>query len=103
MRMGSADRVLADYVVGMLVLANFACARHAGFGLLLRAAQPIRVLSAHTFTLYLSHSIVICAWQALFTFRRGDPAVLLGLALAIALFAAALQPLTEGLQRRLRR
>jgi peptidoglycan/LPS O-acetylase OafA/YrhL len=103
MRMGSADRVLADYTVGMLVLANFACARHAGFGLLLRAARPIRVLSAHTFTLYLSHSVVICAWQALFTFRRGDPAVLLGLALAIALFAAALQPLTEGLQRRLRR
>jgi peptidoglycan/LPS O-acetylase OafA/YrhL len=103
MRMGSADRVLADYIVGMLVLANFACARHAGFGLLLRAAQPIRVLSAHTFTLYLSHSIVICGWQALGSFRRGDPAVLLGLALSIMLAAAVLQPLTEYLQRRLRR
>ncbi|MFC5548500.1 acyltransferase family protein [Massilia aerilata] len=103
MRMGSADRVLADYLVGMLVLANFACARHAGFGLLLRAARPIRVLSAHTFILYLSHSIVICACQALITFRRGDPAVLLGLALAIILAAAVLQPFTEVLQRRLRR
>jgi len=103
MRMGSADRVLADYAVGLLVLMNFACARHAGFGLLARAARPIRFASKHTFTLYLSHSIVICAWQALVTFRRGDPAVLLGLALAIMLVAAALQPLTEALQRRLRR
>jgi peptidoglycan/LPS O-acetylase OafA/YrhL len=103
LRMGSADRVLADYIVGVLVLANFACARHAGFSLLPRAARPIRFLSAHTFTLYLSHSLVICAWQALVPFRRGDPAVLLGLALAIMLAAAALQPLTEGLQRGLRR
>jgi peptidoglycan/LPS O-acetylase OafA/YrhL len=103
MRMGSADRVLADYAVGLLVLMNFACARHAGFGLLARAARPIRFASKHTFTLYLSHTIVICAWQSLVVFRRGDPAVLLGLALAIALVAAALQPLTEALQRRLRR
>jgi peptidoglycan/LPS O-acetylase OafA/YrhL len=102
-RMGSADRVLADYIVGVLVLANFACARHAGFSLLPRAARPIRFLAAHTFTLYLSHSVVICAWQALVTFRRGDPAALLGLALAVVATAAALQPLTEGLQRRLRR
>ncbi|MGJ7918088.1 acyltransferase family protein [Massilia sp. LXY-6] len=103
LRMGSADRVLADYAVGLLVLMNFACARHAGFDLLGRAARPIRRVSAHTFTLYLSHSLVICAWQALVTFRRGDPAVLLGLALAIVLVAAALQPLTEALQRLLRR
>jgi peptidoglycan/LPS O-acetylase OafA/YrhL len=103
LRMGSADRVLADYLVGMLVLVNFACARHAGFGQLLQAARPIRFVSAHTFTLYLSHSIVICAWQALVVFRRGDPAVLLGLTLAIAATAAVLQPLTESLQRLLRR
>lgn len=64
LRMGSADRVLADYIVGVLVLANFACARHAGFDLLPRAKRLIRFLSAHTFTLYLSHSLVICCWQA---------------------------------------
>jgi len=103
LRMGSADRVLADYIVGVLVLANFACARHAGFSLLPRAGRAIRVLSAHTFTLYLSHSLVICGWQAFVPFRRGDPAVLLGLALAVVAVAAALQPLTEGLRRRLRR
>lgn len=101
-RMGSADRVLADYAVGLLVLMNFACARHAGFGLLARAARPVRFLSAHTFTLYLSHSLVICAWQALVVFRRGDPAVLAGLALAILAVAGALQPLTDLLYKRLR-
>jgi peptidoglycan/LPS O-acetylase OafA/YrhL len=103
LRMGSADRVLADYAVGLMVLMNFACARHAGFGLLARAARPIRFASRHTFTLYLSHSLVICGWQALVTFRRGDPSVMLELALAIVLVAAALQPLTEALQRVLRR
>jgi peptidoglycan/LPS O-acetylase OafA/YrhL len=103
LRMGSADRVLADYIVGVLVLANFACARHAAFSLLPRARRLIRFLSAHTFTLYLSHSLVICAWQAFVPFKRGAPLVLLGLALAVMAVAAALQPLTEGLQRRLRR
>jgi peptidoglycan/LPS O-acetylase OafA/YrhL len=102
-RMGSADRVLSDYLVAILVLANFACARHAGFTRLLGAAPTIRFVSAHTFTLYLSHSLVICTWQALLTFRRGDPAVLVGLALAIAATVAVLQPLTDALQRRLRR
>ncbi len=102
LRMGSADRVLADYIVAVLVLANFACARHAGFSLLPRARKLIRFLSAHTFTLYLSHSLVICCWQAFVPVERGAPSVLLGLALAVAGAAAALQPLTENLQRRLR-
>jgi len=103
LRMGSADRVLADYIVAVLVLANFACARHAGFNLLPRAKRPIRFVSAHTFTLYLSHSLVICGWQAFVPFERGAPLVLLGLALAVVAVAAALQPLTEALQDRLRR
>jgi peptidoglycan/LPS O-acetylase OafA/YrhL len=98
-RMGSADRVLADYIVCVLVLVNFACARHAGFAALLRHGRMIRRLSAHTFTLYLSHSLVICTWQALVPFRRGALPDLLTVALAIVLAAAALQPLTERLQR----
>lgn len=102
LRMGSADRVLADYIVGTIVLLNFACARHAGFSMLGQAAGPIRRVSAHTFTLYLSHSLVICAFQAVLPFRRGDPLVLTGLALAVGSVAALLQPLTEGLQRRFR-
>jgi peptidoglycan/LPS O-acetylase OafA/YrhL len=99
LRMGSADRVLADYIVCVLVLVNFACARHAGFAALLRHGRTIRRLSAHTFTLYLSHSLVICTWVALVPFRRGALFDLLAIALAIILTTAALQPLTERLQR----
>jgi peptidoglycan/LPS O-acetylase OafA/YrhL len=102
LRMGSADRVLADYIVGVLVLANFACARHAGFGLLPRAARQIRFLSAHTFTLYLSHGIVICAWQALVPVQRGRFQDIAAIACAIVVLTAALQPFTEALQRGLR-
>jgi peptidoglycan/LPS O-acetylase OafA/YrhL len=66
-------------------------------------ARPIRFAAKHTFTLYLSHSVVICGWPALATFRRADPSVMLELALAIVLVTAALQPLTEALRRVLRR
>jgi peptidoglycan/LPS O-acetylase OafA/YrhL len=66
LRLGSADRFLADYVVCVLVFANFLCARFAGFGGLARLAGPVRKLAAHTFTLYLSHFVVICAWLALY-------------------------------------
>lgn len=101
-RLGSADRVLADYAVCGMVLLNFACARHAGFGVLEGAAPAIRRLSAHTFTLYLSHAVVIGAWAALVPFRRGHWIDIGALALAIVVTAAGLQPVTEAVQRRLR-
>ncbi|QJE01438.1 acyltransferase family protein [Massilia forsythiae] len=100
-RLGSADRVLADYAVMLIVLANFACARHAGFGLLERLRSPVRRMSAHTFTLYLSHGVVIGAWQTLVPIERGQPGTILALAAAIALVTVALQPLTVALQRAL--
>jgi peptidoglycan/LPS O-acetylase OafA/YrhL len=102
-RMGSADRVLADYAVGAMVLLNFAGARHAGVKLSERAGAAIRRLSSHTFTLYLSHGVVIGAWQALIPSRPGHVADIAALACAIALVAAALQPFTVALQRGLHR
>jgi peptidoglycan/LPS O-acetylase OafA/YrhL len=101
--MGSADRVLADYAVMLLVLLNFACARQARFDALLRLARPIRFLAGHTFTLYLSHGIVIGLWQALLPIERGAPHEILAIGTAIAVVALALNPLTEALQRVLRR
>jgi peptidoglycan/LPS O-acetylase OafA/YrhL len=100
-RMGSADRVLADYAVCIMVLVNFACARHAGFGALVRVAPAIRRLSAHTFTLYLAHALVIGAWLDLVPVRRGHPADIGAIALAIVAATVCLQPLTEALQRAL--
>jgi peptidoglycan/LPS O-acetylase OafA/YrhL len=102
-RMGSADRVLADYAVMLLVQLNFACARQAGFDVLLRFARPIRFLAGHTFTLYLSHGIVIGLWQSLLPIERGAAYEIVAIATAIAVVALALNPLTEALQRGLRR
>jgi peptidoglycan/LPS O-acetylase OafA/YrhL len=100
-RMGSADRVLADYAVCIMVLVNFACARHAGFGALRRVAPAIRRLSAHTFTLYLSHALVIGIWLATVPVRRGHWLDIAAIAVAIAIITLCLQPLTEALQRAL--
>jgi peptidoglycan/LPS O-acetylase OafA/YrhL len=103
-RMGSADRVLADYPVALLVWINFACARHAGFGALLsHAARPIRFLAAHTFTLYLSHALVIGLWQTMLPIERGALHEIVAIGTAIALVALGLNPLTEMLRRRLLR
>jgi peptidoglycan/LPS O-acetylase OafA/YrhL len=101
--MGSADRVLADYAVMILVLLNFACARQARFDGLLRLARPIRFVAGHTFTLYLSHGVVIGLWQAVFPVERGAAHEIVAIGAAIALTALALNPLTEALQRVLRR
>ncbi|MBW8897124.1 MAG: acyltransferase [Massilia sp.] len=102
-RMGSADRVLADYAVMVLVLLNFACARQARFDVLLRLARPIRFVAGHTFTLYLSHAVVIGLWQSVFPVERGATFDIVAIATAIGLVALALNPLTEALQRVLRR
>ncbi|MCS0584528.1 acyltransferase [Massilia pinisoli] len=102
-RMGSADRVLADYAVMLLVLLNFACARQAGFDGLLRVARPIRFLAGHTFTLYLSHGIVIGLWEAVLPVERGAAHQIGAIAVAIAVVALALNPFTEVVQRVLRR
>lgn len=62
----SADRFLADYLVCVLVLVNFWCARSAGFGVLLRFERAIRGLSSYTFTLYLVHALVMGLWLAVY-------------------------------------
>jgi len=66
----SADRFLGDYIVCLLVLGNFWCARWAGFAGLLRFERPLRVLASYTFTLYLVHALVMGLWLHLY---RHDP------------------------------
>jgi peptidoglycan/LPS O-acetylase OafA/YrhL len=96
LRLGSADRYLADYAVCVLVLANFLCARFAGFGALARLGGPVRWLAATTFTLYLSHYPVISAWMALYPHDAGsalDIAALTGLVVLVTMLLCAV---TEG-------
>lgn len=93
--LGSADRYLADYAVSAIVLANFACARDARFTALLRFAPAWRLAASHTFTLYLSHSLVIGLWLALYPHDPASSADVLVLAAAIAVSTAALGAVTE--------
>ena len=93
--LGSADRYLADYVVCAIVLANFACARNARFTALLRFAPAWRLAASHTFTLYLSHSLVIGLWLALYPHDPGSGADVLAVAAAIAAATAVLGAVTE--------
>jgi hypothetical protein len=60
-------------------------------------------VAGHTFTLYLSHGIVIGLWQTLLPIERGAAHEILAIGTAIAVVALALNPLTEALQRVLRR
>lgn len=60
--LGSASRYLADYVVGLIVLTNFYCARYAQFTILEKFSHVIRSVSSYTFTLYLVHMLVISIW-----------------------------------------
>jgi peptidoglycan/LPS O-acetylase OafA/YrhL len=69
----------------------------------LRLARPIRFLAGHTFTLYLSHGIVIGLWQSVLPIERGAAHEIVAIGIAIAVVALALNPVTEALQRGLRR
>ena len=93
--LGSADRFLADYLVCAIVLAHFACARQAGFEALLRIAPPVRTLASYTFTLYLSHALVIGLWLLLYPHQRDSVADLAALGAAIAATTVVLGALTE--------
>lgn len=64
--LGSADRYLADYVVGAIVCLNFLFARQAQFAGLERWSVPVRSVAAYTFTLYLIHTPVIGIWLAFY-------------------------------------
>jgi peptidoglycan/LPS O-acetylase OafA/YrhL len=90
LRLGNADRYLADYLVCLLVCVNFALARQCAFGALLTLATPIRALSAYTFTLYLIHGPVIGMWLLFYPYQPGNVAdlLLLGGCIALATWAA---------------
>jgi peptidoglycan/LPS O-acetylase OafA/YrhL len=89
--LGSADRYLADYVVCVLVCANFLCARFAGFGALARLARPVRKVASYTFTLYLSHYLVISAWMTLYPHVAGSALHIAALTLLVVATTMLLQ------------
>ena len=64
---------LSDYLLTLLVLANFVGMRRVSFRLeaiLLLIERPVRFLAGYTFTLYLLHQPLFLFWAAVI---RGDP------------------------------
>ena len=93
--LGNADRFLADYVVGLIVCLNFACARFADFSAILRVAAAVRRVASYTLTLYLSHALVLAAWPVLYPHDAHSALDLALLAATIGLATWLLGALTE--------
>jgi peptidoglycan/LPS O-acetylase OafA/YrhL len=91
----SADRYLADYLVCLLVVANFLCAKSAGFHGLLRIQKPIRILASYTFTLYLVHVLVIRLWLVLYPHDPASTADVAALVLLIVVATWLIGQVTE--------
>ena len=91
----SADRFLADYVVCLLVVVNFLCAKNAGFAGLLRVERPVRVLASYTFTLYLVHTLVMRLWGLLYPHDRTSALDVAALLAAIGVATWLLGQVTE--------
>jgi hypothetical protein len=86
LRLGSADRYLADYVVCAVIYLNFLLARQADLRGLQAYDKPIRALAAYTFTLYLIHGPVMGLWALLY---RHDAASVFDIVLLCAAIALA--------------
>ena len=64
---------LSDYLLALLVFANFVGMRRISFrfeAALLLVERPVRFLAGYTFTLYLLHQPLFLFWAAVI---RGDP------------------------------
>lgn len=104
--LGSADRFLADYVVGVLMLVNFYCALHAQLRVPGWASRLASVLAYYTFPLYLAHGLVMAAWLALRPGAVGGAEVLpMAAAVVLATWLAGrlAGPLRSGMERGLLR
>ena len=96
--LGSAERVLADYLVCALILVNFACARYAAFAGLERFAAAIRNLSFYTFPLYLAHALVLGIWRSFHPHGAGTTFDVLVMSAIVAVFTWALGRGAESLR-----
>ena len=104
LKLGNADRYLADYVVCAIVYLNFLCARHAQFAALELFARPIRAVATYTFTLYLIHAPVMGMWRAFYphdsTLWTDTAALTLCIALACYLFGLVTERRREWIRQR---
>jgi peptidoglycan/LPS O-acetylase OafA/YrhL len=95
LQLKSAERYLGDYLVCMMVLLNFYCARYAQFLGLEKMKRSIRDLSSYTFTLYLAHPLVISMWKYFHGPQESDLLQLLLVTILIAVATYAIGLVTE--------
>jgi len=100
--LASAERFLGDYVVCALVVANFLCARFAGLSGLIKYGGKIRAVASYTFTLYLSHMLVVLTWVKIYPHEGKDLVDVLRVTVAIILVTILLAQLTERRKDRFR-
>jgi peptidoglycan/LPS O-acetylase OafA/YrhL len=100
--LASAERFLADYAVCVMVITNFVCARFAGLSGLVKYGKQIRAVSSYTFTLYLSHMLVVLTWIRIYPREGGSLANVAGITVAIGFATFALAQLTERRKDRFR-
>ena len=93
--LASAERFLADYVVCTLVFVNFFCARYARLSGLIKFSRQIRGVASYTFTLYLSHMLVISIWLKSKFVSSENLHNIIGLTIAVGLVTVALAQVTE--------
>lgn len=101
---------LSDYLLALLVFANFAAMRCLGprlLAVLARFEAPIRWLAAYTLTLYLLHQPLFLFWGAVI---RGDPAghgfwwsITAMVAISVVLIGHFTESRRHGLKRLLQR
>ena len=91
----SADRFLADYIVCILVVLNFLCAKSADFSALVRIERPVRWLASYTFTLYLVHALVMRMWLTVYPHRQSDPVDVISLVIVIVSTTSLIGQVTE--------
>ncbi|MGR8946865.1 MAG: acyltransferase family protein [Gammaproteobacteria bacterium] len=60
---GSTDQYLLDYVVCICTIVHLHCVRYAQLEEPKFVSKIVRALAAYTFTLYLTHTIVMQTWQ----------------------------------------
>lgn len=101
LKLGSADRVIADYAVCAIVVFNFACARFAGLSFLTRFSTQIRRLSFFTFPLYLAHALVLGLWRAYYPNGADSAVAVLPVSVLIAGFTWVLGHGSEALRLRM--
>ncbi len=93
--LGSADRYLGDYVVAIIIIINFHCARYFNFNSLIKYQNPIRTISNYTFTLYLVHFLVLSIWIKLYNHNPSSISDIFLLVLTISISTFALGQITE--------